>query len=91
MLFRDSDDSSSSNSSSSSEQKQPEAQPDVLERITKQFRIEVRKIKQMEISIDEKKKLIRDQIVQRKKRELAAKIAVLKKKQSLSNNKSKGI
>ena len=43
----------------------------------------------MKISIDEKKKLIREQIVQRKKKELAAKIEVLKKKQSLSN-KSKG-
>jgi hypothetical protein len=71
-----------SNSSSSSE----DNKFDIIERIHKEFRIQVRAIKQMSISVDEKKKLIRDQIVNRKKRELSAKIEVLKKKKNMANN-----
>lgn len=74
----------SSNSSSSSRQRKPHPlDPKIW------FRKEVIAIKKMEISVDQKKDLIRQKIRERKKRELALKIDLLKKKKAASEKKSK--
>lgn len=74
----------SSNSSSSAPQRKPHPlDPNIW------FRKEVSAIKKMDISVNQKKDLIRQKIRERKKRELAIKIDLLKKKKAASEKKSK--